>query len=320
MEVYYGLDAVPRAARPAHLALGMFDGVHLGHRAVLARTREVAHAAGGRHLVLTFEPHPLRIVAPPPEPVLLTTVEERLELFAAEGMDGAVVVRFDEALRRTPADRWLEILAEIAAGGGVVVSSTYTFGRDRQGTVELLRGEGKRLGFGVAVVPPLHIGGALVSSTLIRRLVRAGRLEEARVFLGRPYAVRGRVVRGEGRGRALGFPTANLAVHPDKVLPGKGIYAAWTRLGGTVVAAAVSVGTRPTFGPGDLLVEAHLLDFDGDLYGREVELLFERRLREEVAFGDIPDLIRQMEADVAQVRAIFDPKTPPMPGGAGHAG
>ncbi|MDQ7851156.1 MAG: riboflavin biosynthesis protein RibF, partial [Armatimonadota bacterium] len=291
MEVYHGLDAVPRSARPTYLALGMFDGVHLGHRAVLARTRELAASAGGRHLALTFEPHPQRVIAPTPEPVLLTTIEERLELFAAEGMDGAVVVRFDEALRQTPAERWLEMLAGIAAGGGVVVSSSYTFGRDRQGTVELLWARGERLGFVVAVVPAVRIGGVLVSSTLIRRLVRAGRAEEARAFLGRPYAVRGRVVRGGGRGRALGFPTANLAVHPDKVLPGRGIYAARTRVGKQVVPAAVSVGTRPTFGEGDLVVEAFLLDFDGDLYGREVELLFERRLRDEAAFGGIPDLV-----------------------------
>ncbi len=305
MEVYHGLDAVPRTARPAYLALGMFDGVHLGHRAVLARTRGVAAAAGGRHLVLTFEPHPQQVVAPPPEPVLLTTVEERLELFAAEGMDGAVVVRFDEVLRQTPADRWLEMLAAVAAGGGVVVSSTYTFGRDRQGTVELLRAEGERLGFAVTVVPAVHIGGTLVSSTLIRRLVRAGRPEEARAYLGRPYAVRGRVVQGEGRGRTLGFPTANLAVHPDKVLPGRGIYAARARLGERAVPAAVSVGTRPTFGTGALLVEAFLLDFDGDLYGQEIELLFERRLRDELAFRGAADLVRQMEADVAQVRALL---------------
>ncbi len=313
MEVYHGLDAVPRTARPTYLALGMFDGVHLGHRAVLARTRELAAAAGGRHLVLTFDPHPLQVIAPPPEPVLLTTVEERLELFAAEEMDGTVVVRFDEALRQTPAERWLEMLAGIATGGGVVVSSSYTFGRDRRGTVELLRARGERLGFGVAVVPAVHIGGALVSSTLIRRLLRAGRAEEARALLGRPYSVRGRVVRGEGRGRALGFPTANLAVHPDKVLPGKGIYAARALLGKREVPAAVSVGTRPTFGPGDLLVEAFLLDFEGDLYGRYIELLFEKRLRDEAAFGAIPDLVRQMESDVEQVRTFFG--APESPGG-----
>src|SRR3990172_8799675 len=232
----------------------MFDGVHLGHQAVLARTREAAAAAGGRHLVLTFDPHPQRVIAPPPEPILLTTIEERLELFAARQMHGAVVVRFADALRQTPAGQWLAVLGgggAAGARGGVVVSSTYAFGRDRGGTVDLLRAGGERFGFGVTVVPPVHVAGTLVSSTLIRRLVRAGQVEEARIFLGRPYAVRGRVVEGERRGRSLGFPTANLAVHPDKILPGRGIYAAWARLEGQTAAAAVSVGTRPTFGPGE---------------------------------------------------------------------
>src|SRR3990172_5143165 len=276
MEITQGLGAIPPSGGPLYLALGMFDGVHLGHQAVLARTREAAAAADGRHLVLTFDPHPQRVIAPPPEPILLTTVEERLELFAARQMHGAVVVRFDDALRQTPAGQWLEMLAG-----------------------------GERFGFGVTVVPPVHVAGALVSSTLIRRLVRAGQVEEARIFLGRPYAVRGRVVEGERRGRSLGFPTANLAVHPDKILPGRGIYAAWARLDGRNAPAAVSVGTRPTFGPGELLVEAFLLDFEGDLYGAEIELVFGNRLRDEQAFRTVPELIRQMEADVAQVRAVL---------------
>lgn len=305
MEIFRGLEAIPRGGRPAYLALGMFDGVHLGHQAVLARTREAAVAGAGRHFVLTFDPHPQRVIAPPPEPILLTTVEERLDLFAAQEMDGAVVVRFDETLRRTPAHRWLEMLAEVVVPGGVVVSSTYAFGRDRGGTVNLLRAAAERFGFSVTVVPPVHAEGTLVSSTLIRRLVRAGEVDEAHVFLGRPYAVRGRVVEGERRGRTLGFPTANLAVHPDKLLPGRGIYAAWARLEGGALPAAVSVGTRPTFGPGDLLVEAYLLDFEGDLYGAGIELVFEHRLREEQAFRTIPELIRQMEADVAQVRVAL---------------
>jgi riboflavin kinase/FMN adenylyltransferase len=305
MDVFRGLETIPGHERPAYLGLGMFDGVHLGHKAVLGATRAAADAASGRHIALTFDPHPQRVIAPPPEPILLTTVEERLDLFAAEGMDAAAVVRFDEHLRRTPAREWLAALGRVAGRGGVVVSSTYTFGRDRQGTVELLREGGERHGFSVAVVPAVHVAGTLVTSTLIRRLIRRGEVEEARLYLGRPYAVRGRVVEGERRGRTLGFPTANLAVHPDKVLPGRGIYAAWARLEGRSVASAVSVGTRPTFGPGNLLVEAYLLDFDDDLYDREIELVFERRIRDEQAFPSVTHLVRQMEADVALVRSVL---------------
>jgi len=308
VEIFRGLQDVPESDAPTFLALGMFDGVHLGHRAVLAATVAAARTGAGRSLALTFDPHPQRIIAPPPEPILLTTVEERVEFFAGLDLDAAVIVRFDETLRRTPAGHWMEMLAAVVRQGSVLVSSTYTFGQDRGGTVEVLRAGGARLGFGVTVVPPVHVEGALVSSTLIRRLLRSGAVEEAGRFLGRLYTVRGRVVEGERRGRVLGFPTANLAVHPDKVLPGRGIYAAWGRLEGGIHAAAVSVGTRPTFGPGALLVEAHLLDFDADLYGQDIELVFVSRVRDEVAFRTVPELVAQMESDVSAIRRFLAPR------------
>lgn len=305
MEVLWGLERLRHDGRPVCLALGMFDGVHPGHQEVLTRTRESAAASGGRGIVLTFDPHPQRVIAPPPEPILLTTIEERLALFESLGMGAAVVIRFDERLRETSADRWIEMLADIPGLSGVFASSDYTFGRDRGGTVERLRAGGERLGFAVTIIPPVHVLGTLVSSTLIRRLVRMGQVEEATVFLGRPYGVSGQVVEGERRGGTLGFPTANLAVHPDKVLPARGIYAAWARLEGRENPAAVSIGTRPTFGQGTLLVEAHLLDFDGDLYGQNTELLFVIRLRDELAFRTVPELVQQMERDVAKTREVL---------------
>ncbi len=305
MDVFRGLRAVPPSDLPTFLALGMFDGVHKGHRAVLDATVQAARAAGGRSLALTFDPHPQRVIAPPPEPILLTTVEERLACFEDLGVDGAVVEEFTARLRHTPAPQWLEMLGGVVARGGVFVSSSYTFGEDRGGTVDLLREGGRRLGFEVTVLPPVHVEGTLVSSTLIRRLLRVGQIEEVPRFLGRLYSLRGRVAEGEKRGRTLGFPTANLSVHPDKVLPGRGIYAAWGSLEGTRQASAVSIGTRPTFGEGALLVEAYFLDFDGDLYGTDIELAFVSRLREETAFHTVPELIRQMEADVAHVRGIL---------------
>lgn len=305
MEIVWGLERVQRAQRPVYLALGMFDGVHLGHQEVLAQTREGADAAGGRSLVLTFDPHPQRVIAPPPEPILLTTIEERLDLFDRMGMTAAVVIRFDERFRETSADRWIEMLAAVTPGG-VFVSSDYTFGRDRRGTVDLLRVGGERFGFPVTIIPPVHVNGTLVSSTLIRRLIQQGAVEEATAFLGRWFGVRGQVVEGERRGRTLGFPTVNLVVHPDKVLPAKGIYAAWARLEGQEAAAAVNIGTRPTFGSGVLLVEAYLLDFHGDLYGQNIELLFVTRLRDELAFRTVPELIKQMEADAVKAREVLD--------------
>lgn len=302
MEVIRGLEPLARSPRPVTLALGMFDGVHLGHQAVLARAKDAAALTGGAAGVVTFDPHPQRVIAPPPDPILLTTVEERLDLFASLGMDVAAVLRFDETLRHTPPKEWLRLLAE-AARGGVVASSGYTFGEDRGGTAETLVNGGGRMGFGVTIVPLLRVAGTLVSSTLIRRLVRGGEMDEAPSFLGRRYAVRGRVVEGARRGRTLGFPTTNLEVDPDKILPARGIYAGWARREpGEMMEAAVSVGVRPTFGHGALLVEAHLLDFSGDLYGEEIELVFASRLREEVAFHTVSDLVEQMERDVLQVR------------------
>lgn len=310
MEILNDFEPLAQGNRPSTLALGMFDGVHLGHQAVLTRTREEAALAGGRPGVVTFDPHPQRVIAPPPDPILLTTVEERLDLFARFGMDVAVVLRFDHVLRHTPPEEWLRRLADAARG--VVASAGYTFGEDRGGTVETLREGGERLGFGVTIVPARHVAGTLVSSTLIRRLVRAGGVEEAALYLGRRYALRGRVVEGMRRGRTLGFPTANLEVHPDKILPARGIYAGWAGLeGGEMLGSATSIGTRPTFGHGALLVEAHLLDFDGDLYGREIELVFAARLREELAFRTVSELIAQMERDVTVVREALTRAAPP---------
>ena len=313
MDVYRGLEAFVHDGRPVVVALGTFDGVHLGHRAVLGQARAAASALGGRSVALTFDPHPRQVIAPPAGPFLLTTLEERLQLLAALGLDAAVVVTFDDALRRTPPEGWVERLVGTVRPVEVVTGTTYRYGRDRAGTVEDLSASGRRYGFAVSAVPPTVAGGAPVSSTRIRGLLRNGAVEEAGRLLGRPYAVRGRVVAGDGRGRRLGFPTANLQPPAEKLLPGSGVYAGLARLHGAGGgeeptggwAAAVNVGTRPTFGAGPLTVEAYLLDFSGDLYGRELEVTFLRRLRDEAAFGRVEDLVRQIAEDVQQVRALL---------------
>src|SRR3972149_6560363 len=249
MEITQGLGAIPRSGGPLYLALGMFDGVHLGHQAVLARTREAPQPRAGGPWGSTSTPPPSR--GTPPRP------------------------------RRGSGWRcWRRWSRRAGSSSAPPMRSGGTAGAPWTCCARAGSGSG-------------------LASRWSRR---AGRVEEARIFLGRPYAVRGRVVEGERRGRSLGFPTANLAVHPDKILPGRGVYAAGARLEGQPAAAAVSVGTRPTFGPGELLVEAFLLDFEGDLYGTEIELVFGNRLRDEQAFRTGPELIRQMEADVAQVR------------------
>ncbi len=304
MEVIRGFPADP-PARGSVLALGTFDGVHRGHQALLGEAVRRGVERGAASIVLTFDPHPLQVIAPPPEPFLLTTLEERLELFAGVGLTAACVIPFDDALRRLGAGEWVDLLHRRMAMAEVVCGANYTFGRDRGGTVALLRALAPARGFTVHVPAQVHVGGTLVSSTLIRRLLRAGDVREAARFLGRWYALEGVVGRGDARGRALGFPTANLRPPEEKLIPAGGIYAAFARTASGVYQAAVSVGTRPTYGPGALTIEAYLLDFAGDLYGQPLRVDFVQRLREEIAFASEAALVRQIEDDVAEARRLL---------------
>ena len=305
MDVVHGLDAFPRQQVPVALALGTFDGVHCGHQTLLQDAVRLAAERGGRAAALTFDPHPLTVIAPPPEPFLLTTIEERLRLLAGLGIDLAVVVRFDATLRQIDAAAWMAMLERRVGMADLVCGANYTFGRDRGGSVDLLRRWAEPRGIRVHVTPPVHVGGTLVSSTLIRRLLRAGDVREAARCLGRWYALRGAVARGDARGRRLGFPTANLAPPDEKLIPGSGIYAALAHTETHTHHAAVSVGTRPTFGPGATVVEAHLLEFLGELYGEILELHFVQRLRDEIAFTSAAALIRQMRVDIAETARLL---------------
>jgi len=284
------------------LALGTFDGVHRGHQRIITTAIRRAQDIGGRSAVLTFDPHPIQVIAPPPEPFLLTTLDERLELFSALGVDIALVVRFDETIRDTPADAWVDLLIHQAGIRELVSSTDHTFGKNRGGTVDLLRRRGQVEGFTVHTVPLEHVDGTLVSSTLIRRLLRAGAVYDAARYLGRWYQLPGVVIAGSHRGKSLGFPTANLDVPAEKVLPARGAYAAFVLAEQARYEAAVSVGIQPTFGPGPVVIEAHLLDFTGELYGTRLKLEFVARLHEDIAFPTVEALIRQLHDDVARTR------------------
>jgi riboflavin kinase/FMN adenylyltransferase len=299
MEVVFGLEAFPRPPAPVVLALGTFDGVHRGHQALLRTARERARALGGRCAVLTFDPHPHTVLAPSATPFLLTTLEERLEIFAGLGVDVAVVVRFDDSIRQMSASAWVDALVARIGMAEVVCGSSNTFGHDREGDPELLRRLGAERRFRVWVADPVDVDGAPVSSSRIRSLLHTGRVLDAARLLGRWYALRGTVTRGAGRGRALGYPTANLQLPPTKLIPAAGIYAAYARLADAVHPAAVSIGTRPTFGPGPLQVEAYVLNFTGILYGMVLELFLAVWLRDEETFASVEDLVHQIAADVA---------------------
>lgn len=300
-------SGIPSDGRGTVVTVGTFDGVHLGHRAVLEEIRDRASATGRRAVLLTFHPHPLRIVRPEATPPLLTTPVEKKEILAETGLDYAVFLAFSPALSRYSPRRFVE---EILVGrlrlDELVIGHDHGFGRGRAGDVTLLREIGTELGFVVDVVEPVLIEGAAVSSSLIRKAVSEGRLEAARTRLGRPYSARGVVVRGEQRGRDLGFPTANLSIDAtEKLLPPSGIYAVRGVLKRGVFAGALHLGPRPTFQGSPPSIELYLLDFDGEIYGEEVRVDFIRFLRPVRAFGSVASLVRQMELDVAEVRRVI---------------
>lgn len=306
MRAAFGLADVPRDLQAPVLALGTFDGVHLGHRQVIQQAVDRARTIGGEALVLTFDPHPMEVLRPPTVPLLLTTVDERVELLGALGVDLVLVLPFDLEFSRMPAQVWLdEILVDRLGAREVVAGSSYTFGHGREGTAERLRSWGRERGVAVHLVPPVVVDGVPVSSSRVRAALRSGQVREAARLLGRRYSLRGRVVPGRGYGRTVGVPTANLEVPPRKVLPAPGVYATIVDLGGVRYGGATNVGFRPTFGGGDLTVESHLLDFEGDLQGEVLTIEFVDHLRPERAFSDSQALVAQIRDDVVRVRELL---------------
>jgi riboflavin kinase/FMN adenylyltransferase len=299
MEIHTSLDQIPPEPAGRAVALGTFDGVHSGHRQVIERARAWAAQHGGRSAVVTFDPHPLQVLAPEEPPKLLTTTPVKLDLIASLGIDETIVVPFTEELSRMSAEDFCDqTLAERIGARHVSVGRNFRFGHKAAGDAGLLCG---RAEFTTEVVPLLEVDGEPVSSSRIRKLVAAGDVAGAARLLGHPFQIEGPVIEGDARGRDLGMPTANIEPPQDTVLAAPGVYAA-TALGRP---AAVSIGVRPTFErEGRLLVEAYLLDFDGDLYGETLRIGFLERLRDELSFDSADALVEQMQRDVAQTRQI----------------
>jgi riboflavin kinase/FMN adenylyltransferase len=307
---------LPPPAGGSAVTIGAYDGVHLGHRALLAELRARAEDNGLATVVVTFDRHPASVVRPESAPKLLCDLEQKLELLASAGVDRTVVVRFDDERANETAEEF--VTRELVKGLDarlVVVGEDFHFGHGRKGNVALLTEMGSVAGFAVDGVALSSEAGAgdhrapAVSSTRVRTLVSHGDVEGAAVLLGRPHQVRGPVVTGDRRGGAeLGFPTANLDIPADICLPAPGIYAGWyERPDGSRHRTAVSVGRRPTFygADGDLLVEAYLLDFSDDLYGEPARLSFVHRLRDELAFDSVDLLVAQMGQDVDRTRSLL---------------
>lgn len=311
MEVIRGTDACRRPTEGTALTIGFFDGVHLGHRLVIGEVRRLAAELGARSAVVTFDPHPASVVRPASAPLLLTDVDQRLELLAETGVDLTIVVPFDDARsKETAEDFVLDVLVECLGAKAVVVGADFHFGHERSGDVALLQRMGAEHGFEVDGIELAASSSTVrpVSSTAIRQALAEGDLEGANRMLGRHHEVRGAVVRGDQRGRELGYPTANVAVPEGRCLPADGIYAGWhLRPDGSRHAAAVSLGRRPTFyddQPHSLL-ETYLLDFDGDLYGESARVQFVARLRGEERFDSVEALVQQMGDDVARAREVL---------------
>jgi riboflavin kinase/FMN adenylyltransferase len=305
--VYFPDSPRPQWPQPV-LALGNFDGLHRGHMKIIDRVRRRAGERGGTPVAMTFDPHPPRIVRPDKAPPLLMTTAQRLEALDRAGMHGVVVVRFTPELSRWEPETFVQqVLVEWVRAVEVWVGANFLFGRDRTGNFTLLRTLGMRYGFKAEKIDPVRYKEFVVSSTRVRRLVSEGRMDEAAALLGHHYFLDGTIARGDGRGRELGFPTANLETE-NELLPPNGVYATTVRLAGDerIHASVTNVGVRPTFGhSARTTVETHVFDLDRDLYGAVARLYFVQRLREERAFGDVDALREQIDADCRYARRLF---------------
>lgn len=313
MDIIRDAASCPAPANGAVVTIGAYDGVHRGHQEVIGHVRNLARARGLQTAVVTFDRHPAAVVRPDSAPPLLTDLDQKLELLDQTGVDYVYVIHFDEARSKEPAEDFVsEVLVDCLNAKVVVVGEDFHFGHQRRGNVALLERMGATSGFEVVGIGLVGVDGRIaseagdrVSSTAIRAALREGRIDAANTMLGRPYEVRGVVIDGDKRARDLGYPTANLQVPDDICLPADGIYAGWyAHPHGRHRPAAISLGRRPTFydGADRSLLEAHVLDFEGDLYGETARVLFVERLRDELKFESVDALVAQMSLDVEQAR------------------
>lgn len=306
MEIYRSIDEVPRGMSSV-VTIGKFDGVHSGHLGILSRLKEVARRRDARSVVITFDRNPQELFRPEASPKALASLEQKLELLAASGIDAVLVAEFTPEFAALSAEDFISTLLVGALGvREILVGADFRFGHRGAGDVTLLKERSAEYGFEVTVISDVAAAGRRVSSTWVRELLEAGDVEQAADLLGRLPTVRGTVVPGARRGRELGFPTANLAAQPQGFIPADGIYAGWLVDAGVRYPAAISVGSNPTFdGVPPKQVEAHLLDQDIDLYGHTVDVQFQSRIRGMVAFDGVDALIRGMAEDVAAVRRLL---------------
>lgn len=306
LNVYEGLDEVPRGMRAA-VTVGVFDGVHRGHQALMRTVVEQARAMDATPVVVTFDRHPLEVIEPDRQPALITTLPQRARVMASVGIRALVILPFDGATRHLSPEAFVQqVLVDALGCVHVVVGANFKFGFKQSGNIETLNDLSARFGFGLTIFA-LQMGDTqIVSSTLIRRHIAEGLVETVAEELDRPFVLEGVVEHGAGRGRGLGVPTANLRIPSRMILPKLGVYAGWLTVKGVRHPMVCNVGVNPTFGDRTSpVIEAHVLDFDEDIYGAVVEIEFRHRLRDEMRFDSVPDLVDQMHSDMKQARSLL---------------
>jgi riboflavin kinase/FMN adenylyltransferase len=306
MRIIRGLKNITERFPKPVLTLGNFDGVHLGHQAIFKKVVEHARMTGGTSIAFTFEPHPLKVLAPDRSPKLLNTFHGKMKLLAAAGIDVVICANFTRTFaEQNPEDFARTILHDQIGVQDVYVGYDYAFGKGREGSIESLKKMGRIYGFEVGVVEAIQVNGVVVSSSVIRELISSGRVEEAARLLGRDYTLEGEVIHGSHRGHTLGFPTANLHT-ANELLPGYGVYAVRACIDdNTALDGVASIGVRPTFDAGAVSIEVFLFDFDADLYGRQMEVSFIKRLRGETKFPDANALVAQVRKDIEEAKKIL---------------
>lgn len=304
MHISYSLHH-PLTTDPVVLTIGKFDGVHRGHQHLVRTVVERAQSQGMRSAVLTFDPHPTTVLRPEQEYYLLTSLEERVALLAELGPDCLIIAPFNRETMGTPAYAYMRQVCTAVPLRELWVGEHFALGRQREGNIPQLRELGAELGYTVHIVAPLLVAGERVASSQVRDLLREGQVEAVFPLLGRHFSVQGVVEEGDKRGQTIGFPTANLTIHNHHVLPADGVYACYAMVGEQRIPAVTNVGVRPTFGGLNRTVEAHLLDWSGNLYGQVLRLEFWQRLRGERKFANVQELIAQIGRDAEQARAML---------------
>jgi riboflavin kinase/FMN adenylyltransferase len=306
MEILRSIPELERLAGPLFLAIGVFDGVHRGHESVISTSADHARAVNGTPVVVTFDPHPEKVLRPQAAPHLLSATQHKIELIRALGVGHLLVITFDKSFAATEPEKFVEeLVAHSKPLHEICVGHEWSFGKNRRGNLDLLKKLGEKFNFEVVGIPPVKINGAVISSTAIRRAVENGDLERAAEMLGREYTILGTVTRGDNLGKKIGFPTANLSAHSEQ-FPPNGVYAAEAKIDNELHHGVINLGTRPTVSGGrsERVLEIHLFDFDRDIYGRDVEVRFLKFLRPEKKFENLDALVQQIRQDVKQAREL----------------